>query len=98
MKKQVYYKDLGHNRQYKEVWDLQENLLQENVRIKSEFKNQPPTTNHELQTTNHLLFVEHNPVYTLGKSGEINHVLINEEERTKKGIEFYKINRGGDIT
>jgi lipoyl(octanoyl) transferase len=44
------------------------------------------------------LFVEHNPVYTLGKSGDINHVLIEEKDREKKGIEFFKINRGGDIT
>jgi lipoyl(octanoyl) transferase len=98
MNKQVFFKDLGQNRQYKEIWDLQESLLQENVRIKSGRINEPPTLNQNLQTTNYLLFVEHNPVYTLGKSGEINHVLIGEEERTKKGIEFYKINRGGDIT
>jgi lipoyl(octanoyl) transferase len=42
--------------------------------------------------------VEHTPVYTLGKSGNLNHILINEEERNKKGIDFFKINRGGDIT
>jgi lipoyl(octanoyl) transferase len=104
----VYYKDLGQNRRYQEIWDLQESLLQENVRIKAEIKNQASiydssnyklqTTNYKLQTTNHLLFVEHNPVYTLGKSGEINHVLINEEQRQQKGVEFFKINRGGDIT
>jgi lipoyl(octanoyl) transferase len=49
-------------------------------------------------TQNRLLFVEHTPVYTLGKSGDINHVLINEKDREEKGIEFFKINRGGDIT
>lgn len=49
-------------------------------------------------TVHRLLFVEHNPVYTLGKSGDISHVLISDEERLKKGIEFFKINRGGDIT
>jgi lipoyl(octanoyl) transferase len=95
--KQVLFTDLGQHRQYKEIWDLQEKLLQENVKIKSASL-QSSTTNNKHQTTNHLLFVEHNPVYTLGKSGEINHVLISEEERAKRGIEFYKINRGGDIT
>jgi len=49
-------------------------------------------------TINHLLFVEHSPVYTLGKSGDISHVLISEEDRLQKGIDFFKINRGGDIT
>jgi lipoyl(octanoyl) transferase len=49
-------------------------------------------------TTHHLLFVEHPPVYTLGKSGDIEHVLISEGERAEKGISFYHTNRGGDIT
>ena len=49
-------------------------------------------------TQNYLLFVEHSTVYTLGKSGDIGHVLIDEKERQEKGIEFFKINRGGDIT
>jgi lipoyl(octanoyl) transferase len=50
------------------------------------------------QTINRLLFVEHPPVYTLGKSGDISHVLIDDEQRQEKGIEFFKTNRGGDIT
>lgn len=58
---------------------------------------------HSLSSLQHspkhyLLFVEHNPVYTLGKSGNIKHVLINEERRKEQGIEFFSINRGGDIT
>lgn len=52
----------------------------------------------ELATTHYLLFVEHPPVYTLGKSGDIAHVLISEEERIARNIEFFAINRGGDIT
>jgi lipoyl(octanoyl) transferase len=53
----------------------------------------------EIELPQHrLFFVEHPPVYTLGKSGKMEHVLISEEERTEKGIEFFKINRGGDIT
>ena len=96
----VYYKDLGQYRRYKEIWDLQESLLQENVAKKAASRYQVSgiSDSHNLETINHLLFVEHNPVYTLGKSGEINHVLINEEDRTSKGIDFFKINRGGDIT
>ena len=49
-------------------------------------------------TRHHLLLVEHPPVYTLGKSGKTAHILISEEERLAKGIEFFYTNRGGDIT
>src|SRR5439155_16583644 len=49
-------------------------------------------------TQHHLLFVEHPPVYTLGKSGNMDNVLINEKMRSEKGIEFFRTNRGGDIT
>lgn len=65
---------------------------------KSEVQNQEPALNSELSTQNYLLFVEHPPVYTLGKSGKMEHVLINEEQRQERGIEFYQTNRGGDIT
>jgi lipoyl(octanoyl) transferase len=51
-----------------------------------------------LSTNHYLLFVEHPPVYTLGKSGDMSNVLISEEERAAKGISFYNTNRGGDIT
>ncbi|MGI8950901.1 MAG: lipoyl(octanoyl) transferase LipB [Chitinophagaceae bacterium] len=60
----------------------------------STFNTQPSTLNIK----NYLLFVEHNPVYTLGTSGKLQHVLISEKERNKKGIEYFHINRGGDIT
>jgi lipoyl(octanoyl) transferase len=56
------------------------------------------TTNHQPPTTNYLLFVEHPPVYTLGKSGKMENVLIGDNEREEKGICFYRTNRGGDIT
>jgi len=83
----VVLQDIGESR-YKEVWDYQENLLQENVTTKTQAK----------RPVNYLLFTEHYPVYTLGKSGKAENVLINEEERLKKGIEYFHINRGGDIT
>ena len=60
--------------------------------------NQPSPPNDQPPTTNYLLFVQHAPVYTLGKSGDIGHILISDVDREEKGIEFFKINRGGDIT
>lgn len=74
---------------YQKAWDLQEELLQENLRLKKEGSK---------ETKHHLLLVEHPPVYTLGKSGKEEHVLISEEERQQRQIEFFRINRGGDIT
>lgn len=56
------------------------------------------TVEEEHTTTNHLLFVEHPPVYTLGKSGSVKNILISEEEMKRRGIEYYPTNRGGDIT
>jgi len=92
---QVVFQDKGRIR-YQEAWDLQEALLKANSDIKlAAERDMPP---HEVPTTNHLLFCEHNPVYTLGKSGSIKNLLLNEEGLEAKGIEYFKINRGGDIT
>lgn len=100
----VEFKDLG-GMDYKTAWDYQENLLQENLKVKAliqspEFKEQSlvPAKTYVPQTTNYLLFVEHPPVYTLGKSGKPEHILINDEEMKEKGIQFFHTNRGGDIT
>jgi len=73
---------------YKEAWDLQEELLQHNLKVKKEAS----------PTSHFFLMVEHPPVYTLGKSGKEEHVLISDAEREQKGIEYFRINRGGDIT
>lgn len=97
MKQQVLFKDLGTHQPYQKIWDLQEELLQQQVAIKMRLR-QADDDNSVPLTANHLLFVEHNPVYTLGKSGNIKHVLISEEKRKEQGIEFFHINRGGDIT
>ncbi len=59
---------------------------------------QPSTANVKSSTTNYLLFCEHTPVYTLGKSGSMTNVLLSEQEMDEKEIEFFKTNRGGDIT
>ena len=98
MKQIVIFEDLGINQPYKEIWEMQEALLQENVQLKSSGRVSEFGTDDLPQTHNHLLFVEHSPVYTLGKSGDMSHVLIDDSERKQKGIDFFKINRGGDIT
>lgn len=88
------FRDLGLM-PYQEAWDLQESLLQENLVVK---KAAADTAGAVAATRHHLLLVEHPPVYTLGKSGKEEHVLISEAERMEQGIGFYRINRGGDIT
>lgn len=88
MKQTVTFEDLGGMR-YKDAWDYQEQLLQQNIRAKADGQG---------HTQHHFLMVEHPPVYTLGKSGKEEHVLINEAERELRGIEYFKTNRGGDIT
>ncbi|WP_018626344.1 lipoyl(octanoyl) transferase LipB [Niabella aurantiaca] len=97
---EVLFKDIGTVR-YKEAWDYQERLLQENVAVKTalrEAQDKGETSGAEYQTSNHLLFVEHPHVYTLGKSGHMDNVLLSEEHLVKRGIDFFRINRGGDIT
>ena len=79
---------------YQETWEYQEELFQKIIDIKvNNRKNE--TFN---PTPNHFLFVEHPHVYTLGKSGDLSNLLLNEEQLAAKGATFYKINRGGDIT
>lgn len=91
----VEFRDLGMM-DYKTAWDYQEALLQENLKMKSEVGSQSSPIKPD--TKHYLLFVEHPPVYTLGKSGKMEHVLMNDEERKQQGIEFFHTNRGGDIT
>ncbi|MGC4036514.1 MAG: lipoyl(octanoyl) transferase LipB [Chitinophagaceae bacterium] len=106
MKKQeVIFRELGVL-DYKIAWDYQEALLQENVRVKSAITNWQLAGSNEIvevlgsvsDTKHYLLFVQHPPVYTLGKSGDISNLLMNEPELEQNGIQFYKTNRGGDIT
>lgn len=95
---EVFFQDLGI-RSYKEVWDYQEKLLAENVAIKSVYRKSESAINpEEVPTIQHLLFVEHPPVFTLGKNGKKEHVLISDEQLQQEGIAFFHINRGGDIT
>ncbi len=93
MNKNIIFTDLGQ-KDYKETWDLQEEKFQSIIQIKSQ--NRKENTN--IPTPNYFYFVEHPHVYTLGKSGNINHLLASQEELAQYGATFYKIDRGGDIT
>jgi len=81
---------------YKEAWDFQEALFKETVDQK--IANRKASLEDQVVTKNHLIFCEHPHVYTLGKSGDENHLLANEALLKEKKASFYKINRGGDIT
>ena len=104
---EVFFKDMGVVA-YKEAWNYQETLLKENVDAKALAKINASGSAHITQhgsapetmtgTTHYLLLCEHPPVYTLGKSGHAENVLISEAALSQKGIEYYQTNRGGDIT
>jgi len=93
MNKKVQLKDLKLV-EYQKIWHFQESLLNKIVDIKIDNRKNNITT----ITPNYFLFVEHPHVYTLGKSGDLSNLLLNEEQLKEKGATFYKINRGGDIT
>jgi lipoyl(octanoyl) transferase len=93
MRQEVVFKDLG-TIEYGEAWQYQESLLKAATSIKSQ-RVKGETTD---ETVHNLLFCEHPPVYTLGKSGDEAHVLISKEELAKRNIGYYPTNRGGDIT
>ncbi|MGE5944528.1 MAG: lipoyl(octanoyl) transferase LipB [Flavobacteriales bacterium] len=93
MNKRIVLQDLGL-KDYKQTWDYQEQLFKSIVDVK--IKNRREDTH--IETNNYFLFVEHPHVYTLGKSGDVSNLLLNEKQLTEKGATFYKINRGGDIT
>lgn len=88
----VRFIDLGHIA-YQEAWDKQMTLFKQIVDQKLQNRTMPP-----IATSNYFLFCEHNHVYTLGKTGRITHLLLNEQTMKEQGIEFFHINRGGDIT
>lgn len=105
-KQKVIFKDLGLI-DYKEAWDYQENLLAENVGVKSRLRQleavpagsgEQEAFPGDLDTRHYLLFCEHPPVYTLGKSGNAGNLLINESQMQEKQLQFFNSNRGGDIT
>ena len=81
---------------YKEAWDFQEQKFAETISIKIANRDLPPE--EQVLTPNYLILCEHPHVYTLGKSGDPNNLLLNKKELAKKKIDDYPINRGGDIT
>ena len=93
MNKELLIQDLGL-KDYKESWDYQEMLFKEIIDIKIRNRREDAG----LETPNYFLLVEHPHVYTLGKSGDFENLLVSEEYLAKIGATFYKINRGGDIT
>jgi len=93
MNKQIIVHDLGLV-DYQDALDYQLQLF--NQIIDTKLKNRKNNT--KIETDNHLIFVEHPNVYTLGKSGDINNLLLNKNELDDKKIQFFNTNRGGDIT
>ncbi len=91
----VLFQDLGLL-SYQQAWDYQHTKLDTVKAIKIANRKLDPVNQKE--QLSYLLFCEHPPVYTLGKSGSLDHLLLNEQQLNEKGIEFFKINRGGDIT
>ena len=91
--KNIQFSDLG-TRDYKDTWDFQEELFKGIVDTKIQNRRQET----ELITPNYFLYVTHPHVYTLGKSGDFENLLLSEKQLEAKGATFYKINRGGDIT
>ena len=94
---QVKYIDLGLI-DYKEAWDFQEELFQAVIDVKRANRKREQEGLALEETQSKLIFCEHPHVFTLGKSGHLSHLLVNEEQLAAKGASFYKINRGGDIT
>jgi len=93
LNKNIQLQHLGL-KDYKETWDFQEQLFKSIIDLKIRNRRE----DLEIETPNYLLLVEHPHVYTLGKSGKPEHLLLSETQLEEKNASFYKINRGGDIT
>jgi len=93
--KQVNFKNLGLI-DYQEAWDYQEKIFAETLALKTQ--NRTLSDAEKVLTPNYLLFCQHPHVYTLGKSGKSEHLLLSTEDLSAKQAKYYRINRGGDIT
>lgn len=93
--KDIHVTDLG-SIDFKEAWDYQTTLFESVLAIKTSNRSLP-ADQHQL-TENYLLFCQHPHVYTLGKSGKENNLLLNNDELSSVNASYYHINRGGDIT
>jgi len=96
MRQQVIFEDLGIQ-SYQPTWDYQEQRLKEAVALKTEARTQNKEAS-EAATQHRFILVEHTPVFTLGKNGNRSNVLVSDAQLKALGIEFFHINRGGDIT
>ena len=100
--KKVEFQDWGLI-DYKEAWDRQEALFGQTVELKTRIRNMKMATDcdeyeDDEPSPNYLVFCEHPHVYTLGKSGKPEHLLLDERGLKEKNASYYPINRGGDIT
>ena len=93
MNKKVKYQDLGST-EYAETWQIQKDIFSSIIDVKMDNRHNDTDT----PTSNHLLFTEHLPVYTLGRQGKEEHLLLSMPHLKEKGVSFFKIDRGGDIT
>ncbi|SES77372.1 lipoyl(octanoyl) transferase LipB [Hymenobacter actinosclerus] len=95
--RQVLVRRLGRA-EYLPAWELQEQLLAETLALKTQNRLASEAGQPLAVTPNHLLLCEHPPVYTLGKSGKPEHLLLDDAGLEAHGATFHRINRGGDIT
>ena len=91
--KKILVKDIG-KLSFSDAWQYQEKIFKKII----DQKVQNRSLKERIETKNFLILTEHNHVYTIGKSGDISNLLIDKDELIKRKIEFFKINRGGDIT
>jgi lipoyl(octanoyl) transferase len=94
-KPDIQFRDLGLI-DYKQAWDYQEELFASIIEKKLQQRESPASSQHD--PPNHLLFCEHPHVFTMGKSGDSQNLLMNMDQLKAKDAQFFRINRGGDIT
>ena len=93
MNKKVKFEDLGST-EYACTWQMQKELFTSIIDVKMDNRH----SGTSIPTSNYLLFTEHHPVYTLGRQGKEEHLLLSTAHLKEKGVSFFKIDRGGDIT
>lgn len=94
----IFFQDLGRV-SYNVAWDYQESLMKANLEAKSAWYNSAELSKSEsADTVHHLLFCEHPHVYSIGKSGNMEHLLVDNAQLKEMQVSFFKTNRGGDIT
>ncbi|MCE3007212.1 MAG: lipoyl(octanoyl) transferase LipB [Bacteroidetes bacterium] len=91
--KAVIFEDWGRI-DYADAWNRQKDYLHRTAELKMAARR----ADREPVTPNYLVFCEHPPVYTLGKSGDAGHLLVPRAELEQRGVQFYQVERGGDIT